>query len=222
MKKPPSIVLLHATPVAMQPTREAFVTEWPEALVSDLLDEGLTIARAKSGPLTEDLIERFVKLARYGCESGADGILITCSAFGPAIERAAGDLPIPVIKPNEAMFRASISCGNRVAMLATFAPSVPTMVTEFEETAESIGSSAKLTSIVVEGAMDALRNGGVDTHNQLIAERAKSLSGFDAIVLAHFSTSQAASAVKTVTSIPLFTAPESAVRQLRHRMEGQR
>ena len=40
----PRIVLLHATPVAMEPIQRAFVEKWPEAETVNLLDDALTIA----------------------------------------------------------------------------------------------------------------------------------------------------------------------------------
>ena len=50
------------------------------------------------------MTERFLILARYAAGCGANGILLTCSAFGPCIEGCARELaPLPVLKPNEAM-----------------------------------------------------------------------------------------------------------------------
>ena len=106
------IVLLHATPIAMQPVQTAFAERWPEAEVVNLLDDGLTIDRAREGDaLSEALTRRFVDFGRYGHGMGAAGILVTCSAFGPAIDRLAEAVPVPVLKPNEAMFRAAIARG---------------------------------------------------------------------------------------------------------------
>ena len=118
------IVLLHATPVAMQPVQTAFEQRWPEAETINLLDDGLSIDRARDADLTPAMIERFVGFGQYGARMRADGILVTCSAFGPAIERLAASVAVPVLKPNEAMFEAAVAHGSRIGMLATFAPSV--------------------------------------------------------------------------------------------------
>jgi len=93
------------------------------------------------------------------------------------------------------------------------------MEAEFNEEVGRMSAAATLTTIVVDEAINRLRAGDVDTHNRLIAERARELTNYDAIVLAHFSTSRASEAVRAVVGSPVFTAPESAVRQLRERMK---
>jgi Asp/Glu/hydantoin racemase len=212
----PRIVLLHATPVAMDPVKAAMAALWPEAETVNLLDDGLTIDRAKDGPeLSEELIERFVDLGRYAQRIGADGILITCSAFGPAIDRMQGELPLPILRPNEAMFREAIAAGDRIGMLATFAPSVATMEEEFRQFAAETGASATLETIVVPEAIDLLRGGDADAHNRLVAETAPRFADRDAIMLAHFSTSRAAERVRGEVDVPVLAAPEAAVTRMK-------
>ncbi|HEY9550178.1 MAG TPA: aspartate/glutamate racemase family protein, partial [Kiloniellaceae bacterium] len=128
------IALIHATPVAMRPVHDAFAACWPEAEPVDLLESSLSSDRAAAGSLTEELTERLCDLADYAERRvGAAGILFTCSAFGPAIEQCARRASIPVLKPNEAMFEAALAQGGRLGLLATFAPSIPSMAAEFEE-----------------------------------------------------------------------------------------
>lgn len=222
MNMAPRIVLLHATPVAMQPVQTAFAELWPEAETVNLLDDGLSIDRAREDDMSETLIERFVTLGLYAYRIGADGILITCSAFGPAIDRLAGSVPVPVVKPNEAMFREALAKGGRIGMLATFAPSVSTMTDEFDSFLAGSEQKATLTTIVADHAIDLLRKGDVETHNRLVAARAPEFDGFDAIMLAHFSTSRAADAVKAVTRVPVLTAPHAAVERMRGLVKGPR
>lgn len=220
----PRIVLLHATPVAMEPIAKAMAALWPEAEPVNLLDDALSIDRAHDDgeTLSPDLVQRFLDLGGYaaGPMRGA-GILATCSAFGPALDQLRDGLSIPVVKPNEPMFRAALKAGNRITMLATFGPAVSSMEEEFRALAAELGSDAKLTSIVVPGAIEALRAGDAATHNRLVAEAAAHLSDTDAIMLAHFSTSRALEAVRAVTDIPVFAAPEAAVQSIRQLVEAK-
>jgi Asp/Glu/hydantoin racemase len=220
MALPPRIVLLHATPVAVEPVKAAFAELWPEPELVNLLDDSLSPDRASSEELTDELIERFVAFGRYGYSTGADAVLVTCSAFGPAIEQLASELPIPVLKPNEAMFHAAVALGRNIAMVATFRPAVVTMEAEFAQYVGESGSDATLTTIVVEPAMTALRAGDADTHNRLIAEQAQRLAAFDTVMLAHFSTSRAAPALGEKVNVPVLSAPGAAVTRLRELLAG--
>jgi aspartate/glutamate racemase len=215
MSKKPRIVLLHGTPVAMEPIQRSFAVRWPEAEAINLLDDSLSIDRAKDHDLTPRMFERFIELGDYARRIGANGILVTCSAFGPAIERMVRELPLPILKPNEAMFREALTKGSRIGMLATFAPSVVTMTEEFDSFVQETGAKATLKTIVVDGAMDALRKGDAETHNKLVAARAPELADCDAIMLAHFSTSRALERVSAAVAKPVLTAPDAAVDRMK-------
>lgn len=216
----PRIVLLHATPVAMEPVQAAFRELWPEPQLVNLLDDSLSPDRAREPALSDAMVERFVRFGRYAHSVGADGILVTCSAFGPAIDRMAAELPVPVLKPNEAMFHAAVSQGTRIGMLATFGPAVGTMTDEFDDYVRQTGAPATLTTVLVEDAMTALRGGDAETHNRLLAARAGELAGFDTVMLAHFSTSRAQQAVQEKLAVPVLSAPGAAVRRLRELVLG--
>lgn len=215
MSAGPRIVLLHATPVAVEPVQAAFRALWPEPELVNLLDDSLSPDRAREADLSQRLIDRFVRFGRYAHSVGADAILVTCSAFGPAIDILAAELPVPVLKPNEAMFREAIARGPRIGMIATFAPALITLRQEFDEYAAAAHAHAHLDIVLVEEAMTALRNGDAEAHNRLIAGRAGELAASDVIMLAHFSTSRAEPLVQARVGIPVLSAPMSAVRRLR-------
>src|SRR5688500_8470971 len=129
----PRIALIHATPVAIEPIVAAFKRLWPEARTTNLLEDSLSADLAAQGRLTAEMIERFVNLAGYVRGCGADAILFTCSAFGPAIEAARARLDVPVLKPNEAMLDEALAAGTRIGLIATFEPSLPALKTELED-----------------------------------------------------------------------------------------
>ena len=107
---------------------DAFKRLWPEASLMNLLDDSLSADLARDGSLTQAMTDRFLTLARYAASAGADGILFTCSAFGPCIEACARHLaPIPVLKPNEAMIEEAIALSGptgRIGLMATFVPTL--------------------------------------------------------------------------------------------------
>lgn len=210
------IALIHAVTVAMDPVRDSFRRLWPEASSTNLLDDSLSFDRERDGVLTAAMTARIGMLADYAAGTGADGILFTCSAFGAAIEQAAARLPIPVLKPNEAMFEAALDAGDRIGMLATFAPAVDGMEEEFRGLARARGrGAATIRTVCVPEAMAALRSGDAATHNGLLAQAAPVFAGCDAVLLAHFSTSRAEQAVSAAINRPVQTSPAAAVRKLR-------
>lgn len=209
---PKRIVLIHAVTVAMQPCADAFKGLWPEVERVNLLDDSLSVDRNKSPDLTPEITERIRRLGLYARDIGADGILYTCSAFGAAIEAVARELPIPVLKPNEAMFEAALAEGRTIGMLATFDRSIAPMQQEFEELAKG---QARLKMVCIPEAMRALQAGDAARHNALLAEAAPELAECDAVMLAQFSTSVAREAVQARLKAPILTSPGSAVAKLK-------
>ena len=201
------IALIHAGAVSIPPIEAAFRRLWPEAVLMNLLDDSLFSDRGP-GALPPEMTPRFLTLARYAASTGADGILFTCSAFGPCIEACAEALaPIPVMKPNEAMVEAACAAGRRVGLLATFPGTLATMPEEFPP-------DVTLVPKLAEGAFAALQAGDMAEHDRLVAEAAGELTDCDVIALSQFSLSRAAPAVERAIGRPVLTTPESAVRKM--------
>lgn len=211
------IVLVHAITVAIEPVHAAFRERWPDAELVNLLDDSLARDLAAAGELTPAIGARFATLTRYALDIGADGILFTCSAFGDAIDAARADAPVPVLKPNEAMFLDAMEQGGRMGMLATFQPSVGSMEAEYRSMA--LGS-ATLRTICVPEALQALNAGDGETHDRLLARAASSLRDCDALMLAQFSTARASDAVARAVNCPVLTSPDSAVDRMRALVAG--
>ncbi|MGY4477501.1 hypothetical protein ACVILL_004915 [Bradyrhizobium sp. USDA 3364] len=83
------ITLIHALKHSIVPIETSFARHWPEARLMNLLDDSLSADLARDGKLTERMTERFLTMGRYAASTGANGILFTCSAFGPCIEAVA-------------------------------------------------------------------------------------------------------------------------------------
>jgi hypothetical protein len=209
------IALIHALKHSIAPIEEAFARLWPTAQLANLLDDSLSADLARDGALTPAMTERFVALARYAIATCADGVLFTCSAFGPCIEACAREFsPLPVLKPNEAMIEdalALVGARGRVGLLATFAPTLDSMPAEFAAAAPGLTVVAKLA----EGALGALDRGDAAAHDGAAVDAAMALRSCDVIALAQFSLARAAPAIAAATGRRVLSTPDSAVRKLK-------
>ena len=213
--KSPRITLIHATAVAIDPICDSFKRLWPLARVTNLLEDSLSVDLAASGKLDEDMFARFCVLAKYAESYGADAILFTCSAFGPAIEAARAAVGIPVLKPNEAMMEEALATGPRIALLATFEPSLPAMQAELEQLAAERKAMVEITTHAVPAALAALHAGDGATHDDIIAAAAAKLNDCDALLLCQFSMASAAERIASRHGRSVFTSPYSAVARLK-------
>ena len=209
------IALIHALAHSVEPINAAFAQDWPEATRMNLLDDSLSADLALAGQgLDRAMHARFEALAAYAAGTGADGILFTCSAFGPCIERVASLHPqIPVLKPNEAMIEEAVATGRRIGLIASFAPTLQSMPPEFPP-----GTPLQLA--LAEGAMAALNAGNGDLHDGLVTAQARHLQreGCEVIALAQFSMARARSLCEVATGLPVLTTVDSAVAALRRRL----
>lgn len=213
--KNPRIALIHATPVAIDPICSTFKRLWPQAQVTNLLDDSLSADLAAAGTLEQSMIDRFCTLAKYVESCGADAILFTCSAFGAAIEVARTAVKIPVLKPNEAMMEEAIATGPRIALLATFEPSLPSMKAELEQLAAERNAKLDLVVKAVPAALKALQAGDDAGHDSQIAAAAAEIGDCDALLLCQFSMASAAERIPSRRGRSVFTSPYSAVARLK-------
>lgn len=218
--KRPRIALIHATAVAIDPICESFKRLWPLARVTNLLDDSLSVDLAACGRLDEDMLARFCVLAKYAESSGADAILFTCSAFGPAIETARAAVGIPVLKPNEAMMEEALATGSHIGLLATFEPSLPSMQVELEALAAEREARIKITTHAVPAALAALHAGDSAAHDTQIAAAAEALGDCDALLLCQFSMASAARRIPPRAGRSVLTSPYSAVTRLKQLLDN--
>lgn len=211
----PRIALIHATPVAIEPIVAAFKRLWPAARTTNLLEDSLSADLAAEGRLTASMTERFVTLARYARGCGADAILFTCSAFGPAIEAARASVDIPVLKPNEAMLDEALAAGTHIGLIATFQPSLPALKAELDDLARAQSMKLTIKTRSVPAALAALHEGQPDEHDRLIAAAAAEMEDCEAVILGQFSMASAAECIPARSGRIVLTSPASAVARLK-------
>jgi len=208
------IALIHALRHSPPPVEASFARLWPEARLMNLLDDSLSADLAREGALNSAMTERFLSLAAYAVGTGADGILFTCSAFGPCIDAVKARYPsLPVLKPNEAMIEEADRIGGRIGLLATFAATLHSMPPEFPK-------GITVVPKLAEGALAALDAGDTVKHDALALETSRDLFTCDAIALAQFSLARAGEDIARASGKPVLTTPDSAVKKLKRLLGG--
>lgn len=218
------IALIHALEESVLPARQAFAEHWPDAFCFDLLDTSLAIDLADVGRLESTMFDRFQDLAHYslayeGKAGRTQAILFTCSAFGPAIDAVKASLSIPVLRPNEAAFEEALELGDRIGLLVTYGPSLEALRDELSAMAEARGRQVQIESVLVDGALAALKSGNGPLHDQLAAQACRDLGPLDVLILGQFSLARAATAIQAIVPMPVLTTPGCAIRMLRQRLK---
>lgn len=194
----PTIALIHGTPAAIVPARDAFTERFPEARLRNVLDDRLIADADAAGGLTPALKDRMATLIGYAVASGADAVLLTCSMYGPATE--AGGWPVPVAASDQAMFaRLRQDRPARVAVLGPLAAGVADTVARLREFLPGT-----VVGITVDGGPD-----------RLVAAAERAAPTVDAIVLGQYSVSPAAAAVGAAVPVPVYSPPHLAAQALR-------
>ena len=201
---------------AIPPIQHAFKEDWPEAQLSNLLDDDLMPAYTREGGLTPHITERICALALYAARTGADGILFTCSVFPQAEDMAKQLVRVPLLKPDEAMIAAALDAGSRIGVVATNPPAAPAAAAQIEASAKVRGIAIQIVQSVAEGAFAIGNAGDRITHDRMVVEAAKRIADrVDVLCLAQVSMALARGAVQATVKVPVLTSPATAVARLK-------
>jgi Asp/Glu/hydantoin racemase len=218
---PPRIALIHAVATAILPIQHAFKEDWPEAQLSNLLDDDLMPAYTREGGLTPHITERICALALYAARTGADGILFTCSVFPQAEDMAKQLVRVPLLKPDEAMIAAALDAGSRIGVVATNPPAAPAAAAQLLAGAKARGVEVRVVESVAEGAFAIGNAGDKVTHDRMVVEAAERIAdNVDVLCLAQVSMALARGAVQAAVRVPVLTSPATAVARLKRLLGG--
>jgi Asp/Glu/hydantoin racemase len=216
------VVLIHATLQAVQPMLNAIDQYRSEIEVINLLDEGLLAAVNGQGGVTPAILDSFRSLLQRGAAYGADGILLSCSAFSPYVKQLEAELDIPVVSVDGAMLEQAVMIGERIGVLATVEAAGATTRRQLLELAARRGKKLAVQVEVVAEAFSELQHGNGERHDELIRQAAdKMVFQSDVLVLAQISMARASNSLSHLEGSVL-TSSDMSVKMLMCRLsEGK-
>jgi Asp/Glu/hydantoin racemase len=212
----PLIALVSAVTAAIPPTQAALADALPAARVWNILDDRLLQDAGDAGGVTPELAERMKRLIRHAVTEGADGVLLTCSMYGPVAHQIAAELHIPVFAPDDAAFHATIEGGyGTVLLLSSAAGPLADSEARLAAAAVDAGITLHIVGAVAEGASRATSAGDLEgLVAALHAAVQESSAEPDAILLGQYSIAPAADRLAELTGVPVLAGPQRAAAAL--------
>lgn len=213
----PLVALIHAVPSGARIAQEAFAREFPEARVWNVLDDRLLDDARTAGGLTGALRRRMLRLIEHVLDGGAQGLLLTCSSYGEVVDTARTLWGVPVLKSDEAMFRAALAGPyDRIAVAASAAPAVPAAVAQLEALVPGVrpGRPVDITTVLSEAAAGT---GSPEETARHLADALRADGGgtAQAVLLAQYSLTPARDALTALLGLPVLDGAGAAARELR-------
>lgn len=163
--------MVHAGCSNAQVFKKLIAEIMPDTEVIHLVDEGIPAMSAK--PLHKDVVRRLGRLATSAKESGAEMVLLTCTAFGRLAEEVQEIAHVPVISVLELVIDEAAKLGGRVGILATHPGTLESAAEMLRE--QAANKRVEVMPMLCKGGFDALKVEDWDTHDRLVLTCLKEL-----------------------------------------------
>ena len=188
----------------------------PGVQTFNIVDDSLIKNVIKCGELTPDSARRVVNYVGSAEAAGADFILVTCSSIGAAVEAAASLTNVPVLRVDQPMADKAVQIGSRIGVIATLSTTLGPTSDLVKRRAALAGKAIELTSVLCEGAFDALMSGDAVKHDAMVATALKELvTKVDVVLLAQASMARVVDALDAADrKVPILASPGIAIQHL--------
>ena len=151
-----------------------------------------------------------------------DLIAVICSTLSPYIKEIAPFISVPLIGIDDRLGEVAFKHGDRVMVLASAQSPVEPVTSLLTSAAGRLGRlNAVVEAKLDERAFYAMIKGDMETHDNVMLELAKTVEGFDVIVMAQGSAEHLAQPIMSATGLPVVTAPELCIANIKEVIDGQ-
>jgi len=225
----PTVAMVHATPAAIAPAVAAFGERFPEADLWHLLDDRLVSDAEEAGGLLPPLRRRMLSLIGHAVSGGADGVLLTCSMYGPVAGLAGQLWDRPVTGSDEAMYeRVAAERPARVAVLGSLETAVADSTRRLRQLlaergvdgeAAAPGPGTEVLGVLCPGAAAAASGGDRAALLASLRSAAEPLAAtVDVFLLGQYSLTGVHTELERALGAPVWSPPHAAAELLRRRL----
>ncbi len=214
--KPKTLGLIHTSATLIPVFQELCKQYLPGITTFNIVDDSLVKNIRERGELTPGIAKRVADYVASAEDSGADYILVTCSSIGAAVEAAAVNAKVPVLRVDQPMADMAVQTGRRIGVMATLQTTLEPTANLVKRRAALAGKEIELTSKLCEGAFEALMSGDAAKHDVLVTNALRDLSKrVDVILLAQASMARVVDTLSEDDKIvPIVASPPNAIKYL--------
>jgi len=140
----------------------------PGVEVVHLVDEGLP---SLSGERSRERVVRRLKLlASFAEESGAEAVMLTCTAFGRLADEVKDAINIPVFAVLEIIADEAVDLSDRIGILASHPGTLVSASQMIQEQTTLRGKKVEVKTLLCAGAFDAVRREDWAAHDRIVLE----------------------------------------------------
>lgn len=211
-----TVGLVHAVLPALAPMRDTLARRLPDVRVINLLDEGLLSEAERLGGLVPQTVDRMAGVIGLLQQAQVDAVLLTCTAYSPAVPEMQRRFPgLPIMAVDQMMVERAVGLGSTIGVLATVKAGLDQQIEMLDEAARRAGKTIEIVPSFHPDAMDALRRGDRDEHDRiLLAALPALLERVDVALLAQVSMSPLAAKLPANLPKPVLSSPDLAADRL--------
>ena len=214
-----TVAAIHTTTLMVEPTKRLFAEHVPDVRLFNIADDSLIQDVIRDETVTAHTARRLTGHYLAAVDAGADLIFNTCSSVGEVADLAAGLVPIPIVKIDEAMCARAVTQAARIGVLATLPTTLGPTVRLVKQQADRAGKAVEIVEGLAAGAFHAAMNGDTGQHDVLVLATARRMADqVDLMVLAQGSMGHMEHRLATLTDRPVLSSPVFGVLAVKERL----
>lgn len=211
-----NIALVHTVEsVAISFARELKNIIGQEVKINNIWDDFLANNSNEIGEFTINNRNRLFNDIKSAEMTGANIIIVTCSTLTPIVKMIRPFIKVPIVAIDDAMGEMAVMCGKKILVFATAESTIKPTKEKLIEEALKNNIDITIDNLVCTPAFHALKAMEMDKHDGLIKEMAKSISGYDCIVLAQASMAHLESDISEICKCNVLSSPKLCMEQVK-------